>query len=130
MKDKNNTPFFLGIAVAIGIAIGSLFDFEKDARTFFKSSGAQIKITKLLDFIDNQYVDSVDTEEILDNVITEIVDKLDPHSVYFSKETLLANQENLQGNFEGIGTNSNSGATQMSFFCFDWSGQSCLIIRV
>ena len=103
MKDKNNTPFFLGIAVAIGIAIGSLFDFEKDARTFFKSSGAQIKITKLLDFIDNQYVDSVDTEEILDNVITEIVDKLDPHSVYFSKETLLANQENLQGNFEGIG---------------------------
>ena len=103
MKDKNNTPFFLGIAVAIGIAIGSLFDFEKDARTFFKSSSAQIKITKLLDFIDNQYVDSVDTEEILDNVITEIVDKLDPHSVYFSKETLLANQENLRGNFEGIG---------------------------
>jgi carboxyl-terminal processing protease len=39
----------------------------------------------------------------LDEVITEIVGGLDPHSVYFSKETLLANQENLQGNFEGIG---------------------------
>ena len=100
---RNNLPLFLGIAVAVGITIGSLFNFNEEYTSVFARNPKEEKIKKLLQFIEQDYVDTVNIDNLLDDVIEGIVGKLDPHSVYFPKEDLLANQENLQGNFEGIG---------------------------
>lgn len=102
MRNKNNFPLFLGIAIAFGILVGASLNFPSE-NVFFKGNSSEQKIKKLLQFIEQDYVDKVDTDGILDNVITDIISNLDPHSVYFPKEIYSASQENLQGNFEGIG---------------------------
>lgn len=102
MRNKNNFPLFLGIAIAFGILVGSTLNFP-DGGTLFNGNKSEQKIKKLLQFIEQDYVDKVDTDVILDDVITDIIANLDPHSVYFPKDIYSASQENLQGNFEGIG---------------------------
>jgi carboxyl-terminal processing protease len=102
MRDKNNFPLYLAVAIVFGIFIGSTLDFPTEG-TLFQGNQSEQKIKKLLQFIEQDYVDNVDTEDILDKVITDIVSSLDPHSVYFPKDTYAASQENLRGNFEGIG---------------------------
>lgn len=102
MRNKDNFPLFLGIAIAIGIFIGSTLDFPVDSNLFVKNNNEQ-KIKKLMQFIEQDYVDKVDTDVLLDNVIGDVIAKLDPHSVYFPKDIYSSSQENLQGNFEGIG---------------------------
>ncbi|GGG91818.1 peptidase S41 [Polaribacter pacificus] len=102
--NKNNLPIYLSIAVVLGIFIGSLFNSgSSDAFLFSKKSPNEIKIKRLIDFIQRDYVDSINTDHLLDGAITQILGKLDPHSVYIPKENLQAVTENMQGNFVGIG---------------------------
>ena len=58
-------------------------------------------------YIENDYVDQVNTEEIVDGVIDDMLTRLDPHSVYITQEDLELTQSQLQGNFEGIGIEFN-----------------------
>lgn len=103
MTNKKNLPLIVAIAVALGIAMGSFMNYDNNATSIFEGSGKEVKIKELLQFIDQDYVDQVDTDKLLDDAIAGIIDKLDPHSAYFPKEAFLANHENMQGNFEGIG---------------------------
>ena len=100
LMNKIHPSFFTGMLVAFGIVLATTVYFPTER---FFEIGKYQKINTLLQFIEQDYVDKVDTEKILEDVVSEIVAKLDPHSVYFSKEDFLASQENMQGNFEGIG---------------------------
>ena len=71
MRNKNNFPLFLGIAIAFGILVGASLNFPSE-NVFFKGNSSEQKIKKLLQFIEQDYVDKVDTDGILDNVITDI----------------------------------------------------------
>lgn len=102
MRNKDNFPLFLGIAIAFGILVGSSLNFPTND-FLFQGNKSEQKIKKLLQFIDQDYVDKVDTDGILDDVISDIISNLDPHSIYFPKDIYAASQENLRGNFEGIG---------------------------
>ena len=44
------------------------------------------KFEKLLDYIHNMYVDSVQTEELLEDAFVGMLEELDPHSVYIPKK--------------------------------------------
>ena len=103
MKNNNTVPIYLGIAVAIGILIGSLLNFKSTPVSIFGSRDQESKVKRLINYIQYDYVDEVNTEELLDGAINQIVGKLDPHSVYFTKEELRRETEELQGNFVGIG---------------------------
>lgn len=65
------------------------------------------KFNTLLYYIERMYVDSVNSEELVEHAIVHMLEELDPHSVYISKEELAAANEPLQGNFEGIGVQFN-----------------------
>lgn len=101
--NKKNLPTYLGVAVATGILIGAFFASEKNNPVRFASSPKELKVKRLLNYIENEYVDAVDTDSLLDGAIESMLVKLDPHSVYISKEELQAVTENMQGNFVGIG---------------------------
>ncbi|MDB2385337.1 S41 family peptidase [Polaribacter sp.] len=102
--NKNNFPIYFSIAVVIGIAIG-IFFFGNSTKSFSlsKNSSQEMKIKRLINFIEDDYVDTVDTDSLLDEAITQMLGKLDPHSVYIPKENLQAVTESMQGNFVGIG---------------------------
>jgi carboxyl-terminal processing protease len=101
-KRKINLPLYLAIAVVIGIGIGTLFNFKKKP-TLFSSNTSEAKIKKLIDYINYDYVDKVDTDSLLDDAITKMLSELDPHSVYIPKNELNRITETMQGKFVGIG---------------------------
>ncbi len=100
--NNNNLPIYFAIAVVLGILIGVFFNGNSD-NLFSKNPSKEQKIKKLINFIEKDYVDNVNTDSLLDGAITQILGKLDPHSVYIPKENLQAITENMQGNFVGIG---------------------------
>jgi len=65
------------------------------------------KFGRALALIEAFYVDSTDTEALTEKAIVEMLRYLDPHSVYISKEEADEMNEELQGNFEGIGIQFN-----------------------
>ncbi len=102
--NKKNLPIYFAVAIILGIFIGNNFNLKNQSDSFFsQKSSSEIKIKRLIDFIEKEYVDSVNTDKLLDGAITEIVEKLDPHSIYIPKENLQQVTENMQGNFVGIG---------------------------
>jgi carboxyl-terminal processing protease len=102
--NKKNLPLFLAFAVVFGILVGMSFDgSSNNFLSSSKSASQEQKIKKLINFIENDYVDKVSTERLLDGAIKQMLGELDPHSVYIPKENLQAVKENMQGNFVGIG---------------------------
>lgn len=99
---KANLPLYLGIAVAIGIIIGSTLNF-KNKSALFTANSKEAKIKKLINYIQYDYVDKVNTDSLLDDAISNMLVKLDPHSVYIPKDELKRVTESMEGKFVGIG---------------------------
>jgi carboxyl-terminal processing protease len=62
--------------------------------TIFVENSSKTKINKLIDFIDNEYVDNINTDSIV-NITVDNMSHLDPHSVYISpsEQTQVAEYE-------------------------------------
>lgn len=65
------------------------------------------KVELILESIDENYVDSVDHKKVTDAIAAAALSALDPHSVYMLPQTLEASEEDLAGNFDGIGIQFN-----------------------
>ncbi|MDG1774950.1 MAG: S41 family peptidase, partial [Flavobacteriaceae bacterium] len=97
---------FLALTILMaGILIGSQSGARSYALSGSPSEVAQEKMQRLLNFIEEDYVDAVNTDSIVTVTINEILDKLDPHSVYIPKTISSAVAEQMQGDFVGIGVN-------------------------
>ena len=97
-------PLFIFMAVAVGVLIGGFLNFPAPIAVNTKSIHKN-KLNKLITFIDSEYVDAVDTDSIVDLALSNILDKLDPHSVYIPKEEQSAIAESMKGDFVGVGIN-------------------------
>ncbi|MFC2097792.1 S41 family peptidase [Bacteroidota bacterium] len=65
------------------------------------------KFIQVLKLVSNYYVDSTNEGGMIEDAINGMLKQLDPHSVYIPKKDLQLMNENLQGNFEGIGVQFN-----------------------
>lgn len=61
------------------------------------------KLEALLNMIEEDYVDSISKADLVERVIPDVIKHLDPHTVYIPAEELLAANQELEGNFGGIG---------------------------
>lgn len=105
MKDhKKYFPILIFAALALGLGLGTLLNFPVPD-TGFSANNHKNKLKKIIDFIDNEYVDSVNTDSIVDLAVTDILNKLDPHSVYIEKKQMTALSQSMKGDFVGIGIN-------------------------
>ncbi|QIA06386.1 S41 family peptidase [Draconibacterium halophilum] len=97
-------PVLIAIAVAAGILIGNMLSRNATTPAFHGMGFSQPnKISTILDLINKGYVDSVNTSEIVEETIPEILKKLDPHTNYIPAKDMLEVQEEMSGNFSGIG---------------------------
>lgn len=94
-------PTIAAIGFAFGIIVGAYFFGQRGI------GGVTQKINDIMRYIKTQYVDEVNTDSILELSITDIVSKLDPHSVYIPAADLQATNEDLDGSFSGIGIQFN-----------------------
>ncbi len=65
------------------------------------------KFSRVMNYVSSFYVDTVNTEQLTETAIIEMLKKLDPHSIYISKDEWQKMNEPLQGHFDGIGIQFN-----------------------
>ncbi|MEC5165796.1 carboxyl-terminal processing protease [Flavobacterium sp. PL11] len=97
-------PIFIFSALAAGVVLGGLLNFPNTTEYLVKSNSKN-KLNKLIDFIDKEYVDDINTDSIVDLTVNNILAKLDPHSIYIPPSEQLEVAESMKGNFVGIGVN-------------------------
>jgi carboxyl-terminal processing protease len=97
-------PLVLFSAIALGVVIGGKLSYFS-AETPLSGNTYKSKLNRLIEFIEREYVDDVDTDSIVDLTVNGILEKLDPHSVYISKNDLTSISESMRGEFVGIGVN-------------------------
>ena len=100
---KKYIPLLLGVAVAFGIFIGANLNFTASGDVLLSSNSNKEKLNRLIDFIDFEYVDKVNTDSIVDSTVNSILENLDPHSVYISSKDYEQTASDMRGNFTGIG---------------------------
>ena len=105
MKSKEKyLPILLFSCIAFGIIIGGMVNFPR--KDFSQSKNAtKTKLNRLIDFINEEYVDNVNTDSIVDLTVNNILANLDPHSVYIPPSEQTAVAESMKGDFVGIGVN-------------------------
>lgn len=101
-------PIILAIVLASGIYVGSILGVGYLPSSVVESStGNSKKINNLLNYVMEEYVDTVDMEGLTESTIVKMLDQLDPHSSYIPAKELEATNEPLEGNFDGIGVEFN-----------------------
>ena len=100
------------IQVVLGVVIGALITLSvvryRDAKHLINTRYADWrKLNLVLDMVEKNYVDTLDREGMTDAAIVAALSRLDPHSVYLPPQELEASQEELAGNFDGIGIQFN-----------------------
>lgn len=87
-------------ALGVLLAWGNLF-------AQFRPSPDGVKLERTIQLIKSLYVDDVDSKKLAEAAIRAMLAELDPHSSYLNEEEVLAMNEPLQGNFNGIGISFN-----------------------
>lgn len=106
MGQQNNwKPLIYGLLISIGIGIGMLL--KPSGNGFIGGMGSKNKLNEIMQIIKEAYVEEVDTDSIEEAGINSILTNLDPHSVYIPAKDLSLANEQLEGNFEGIGVEFN-----------------------
>src|SRR5947209_12897345 len=110
MRNKKLQVWLPLIFSAIMIT-GMFFGFKIHQQTgssqsFFKLD-KRTSLQQALDLIKNRYVDSVHIDSLQNDAITDVMNHLDPHSVYIPASNLVEANETLIGNFQGIGIEFN-----------------------
>lgn len=100
---KKYLPLILGAAIAAGIFIGGKLSFTDSPDRLFSTNSKKDKLNRLIDYIEYDYVDDVNTDSIVDVTVNGILENLDPHSVYIPKEDMERVAEEMKGDFVGIG---------------------------
>lgn len=98
LKNKAYYPFYFILIFLLGILLGQAM-IKRTSPKFDKND----KINSILQYIKTDYVDSVHLEEIEEMMVETMLDNLDPHSIYISKEDFNAANDPLRGKFDGIG---------------------------
>lgn len=95
-------PLWVALGIAFGIFIGSLFSKSVDlTKTLFV--GGSNKLDAVIGYINEAYVDTVNTDELIESAIPKLVNGLDPHSTYISAKDMELIGDDLEGHFSGIG---------------------------
>ena len=97
-------PIVIGATFALGTVLGSLMNAPVED-TLLAKNYSKTKLNKLIDFINNEYVDSVNTDSIVNLTVDNILSKLDPHSVYIPPSEQAEVAESMKGDFVGVGIN-------------------------
>lgn len=101
--NQKHLPFFIAVLLGIGIYMGSKLNTNSSSYFASTKNSSKQKFNKLIDYIEYEYVDPVDTDSIIENFIDTVLQNLDPHSSYIPKQDLMSVTENMKGDFIGIG---------------------------
>ena len=102
-RPSANQPLVFALLLIVGMFIGT----NLGDRNLLKVNSGKVenanKLVSLIDFIEDNYVDSVDKQKLIDDAIASVLGNLDPHSYYLSSDEMLRERERMRGEFGGVG---------------------------
>ena len=96
-------PILLALSVVFGIIIGTFYAKHFSGNRLNIINSGSNRLNNLLRIIDDQYVDTVDIDNLVEKAMPEILAELDPHSVYISSRDVQQATDDLRGSFSGVG---------------------------
>jgi carboxyl-terminal processing protease len=96
-------PVLLAITLIAGLFIGYILQGTNQPvnRNIKMASGN--KLSTIMSLVEAAYVDSINSDDIIEKTIPELLKNLDPHSTYIPARNMQEVEEEMQGNFSGIG---------------------------
>ena len=103
-SNKNKLiPFLMAICLVAGILIGTFYTNHFSGNKLGIINTSSNKLNALLHIIDEQYVDTVNMFNLVEEAMPQILAELDPHSSYIPAKDLEAVNSDLKCSFSGIG---------------------------
>ena len=102
-KKNRFMPLIMAICVVVGIIIGTFYANHFSGNRLNIINNGSSRLSNLLHIIDDQYVDSVNINDLVEKAIPQILAELDPHSVYISAKDVETANNDLKSSFSGIG---------------------------
>ena len=102
-KSNRYMPLLLALCVIVGILIGTFYANHFSGNRLNIINSGSNRLNNLLHVIDDQYVDSVNMNDLVEKAIPQILAELDPHSVYISAKDVHTATDDLKGSFSGVG---------------------------
>lgn len=99
-------PLYIALTLCVGVFIGANMA-GSSATPGTDLMQSLNKFRQVLTHIENDYVDEVNSDELVESAITNMLEDLDPHTSYIPAKDLELIQSRLQGNYEGIGVEFN-----------------------
>ena len=96
-------PLWLALSVVLGIFIGTFFANRFSGNRLSIINSGSNKLNDLLHIVDDQYVDTVNMDDLVEKAVPQILSELDPHSVYISTKDVQQADDDLRGSFFGVG---------------------------
>jgi carboxyl-terminal processing protease len=96
-------PMLFALVLTAGMFLGYQLRAKTSSNNSFFSNARSSSLQEVLELVNNRYVDPVKADSLRNSAIDDILSKLDPHSVYIPAKDLQQSNEELQGNFQGIG---------------------------
>ncbi len=96
-------PLILAITLIFGVWLGIKLQNRKLAAILPTQINSKSKLDRVIDLIEGNYVDTVNTKKIIEDVIPEVLKQLDPHTTYIAAKEMQGVTEEMSGNFGGIG---------------------------
>jgi carboxyl-terminal processing protease len=103
-------PIILSLVLVMGIGLGYFLSKRINNGSNFSQShqaSTNDKINSLLEYIEYQYVDTINKKDLVEKTVTSMLQSLDPHSAYIPASEFESVNEPLEGNFDGIGVEFN-----------------------
>ncbi|MBI9067124.1 MAG: S41 family peptidase [Salinivirgaceae bacterium] len=104
---KNISKFGMPIIIAMAVILGMYVQKNIDQSSKSQYHQPDNKLSAVINYIEREYVDTVDVDEMVENIIPKVLEELDPHSIYIPAVDYSAMNEPLEGNFDGIGVQFN-----------------------
>jgi carboxyl-terminal processing protease len=103
-KFQIRLPLLLAATLAVGMFIGQqLPHYDRHFRLESRQGSGSGLLDEILRYVEAKYVDSVAVESLRTKAIDHLLKQLDPHSVYITPDELQAVEDDMQGEFEGVG---------------------------
>src|SRR5690606_19192575 len=107
MMGNKKLQVWLPLLFSIVMILGMFFGYRLAGGRQFLKTGRQSSLQETLDLIRLHYVDAVNVDSLQSGAIQDIMNQLDPHSVYFPPVQVQQANEDLEGQFDGIGVEFN-----------------------
>lgn len=96
-------PLIMALCVIAGILIGTFYANHFSGNRLSIINSSSNKLNNLLHIVDDQYVDTVNVNQLVEGAMPQILSELDPHSVYISAKDVQIVNDDLKGSFSGVG---------------------------